>query len=312
VFGIPVSKNFRDALQTAEGKTVGSNEEADMPSLTKDQIASMFNGGLIVVQNLSNNAGVKLTAPAGSPLISICRRKAGSGTLASFNAFLLNSGCAKGVKAMVSGVDGNAAIPSVAAQVNEYGGTPQVIGCLNANHAANKYAVGMSGMESIPGSAYANTGLAAPFDNDTGNWGWVKIDGYAPTLLNIVQSKYGFVYEATYQYRAPGNAFGPTLTGDPLTLFNKVVSTNGSSAVIKELNNGFTQNTGGVTPWYTGLLGKPGTPTAPSAAPAGALTVGEVVANPVNTWTRAATGAPNSCQPPYIIRETGLDYTNGF
>jgi hypothetical protein len=264
------------------------------------------------VQSLSNNAGAKLTAPAGSPLISICRRKAGSGTLASFNAYFLNSGCAKGVKAMVSGVDGNAAIPSVTAQVNEYGATPQVIGCLNANNAANKYAIGMSGMESIVGSAYTSTGLAAPFDNDTGNWGWIKVDGYAPTLLNVVQSKYGVVYEATYQHRAAGNSFGAALTGDPKTLFDRVVATNGSAPVIKELNNGFTQNSGGTTPWYTGLLGKPGTPTAPSAAPVGTLTVAEVLANPVNTWTRAASGTPNSCQPPYIIRETGLDYSNGL
>jgi hypothetical protein len=307
IFGVPVSKNFRDALQAAQGKTVGSSEEADMPSLTKAQISSILDGGIITVNRLSSITGTQLSAPAGSPLFSICRRKAGSGTLASYNAYFLNTPCAKGVKTMTGGVDGNAAIPSVAAQVNEYGATPQVIGCLNANHAANKYAIGMSGMESIVGSAYASTGLAAPFDNDTGNWGWVKVQGYAPTLLNVAQGKYDLVYEATYQHRKAGNAFGAALTGDPKTLFDRVVATNGSAPVIKELNNGFTQNAGGTTPWYTGLLGKPGTPTAPSAAPAGPLTVAEVLANPVNTWTRAATGTPNSCQPPFLSRETGLD-----
>jgi ABC-type phosphate transport system substrate-binding protein len=317
IFGVPVSRNFYEALQAAQGKTVGSRDESQLPSLTKAQIASIFNGGLLPVIRLSDNNGVQLTAPSGSNNISICRRKAGSGTLAGFNAYFLNDPCAKGMKTMVSGLaapnDGDtliaAGVPaSVANRVNEYGGTPAVIGCLNANHQANKFAIGMATTEIVAGptgSAYTNTGLAAPFDTDTGNWGWVKVQGYAPSLLNVAQGKYDVVYEATYQHRAAGNPFGE-LTGNPKALFDRVVATNGSAVVIKELDSQFVQAPSGTT-WAAGLLGKPGTPTAPSAAPAGVLTEAEVLANPVNTWTRAASGTPNSCQPPYVTRETGLN-----
>lgn len=301
IFGVPVSKNFRDALQTAQGKTSGSDTEADMPSLTKGQIASMLNGGLIPLSRLSGVNGVQLAPPAGATTVQICRRKAGSGTLASYNAYFLGVGCTSGVAQMTVGIDGDAVIPAVNSRVQEYGGTGQVIGCLNAHHAANKYAIGMAGMENVPGSAYANTGRPAPFDNDTSNWRWIKIQGYAPTLLNTVQAKYDFAYEATWQHRAAGNPAGG-LTGDRKTFFDRIVATNGASTVIRELNVAFTQTFGD-----SGLLGKPGVPTAPSAAPAGPLTAAEVRANPVNTWTRAATGTPNSCQPPYILFETGLD-----
>jgi hypothetical protein len=311
IFGVPVSKNFRDALQTAQssnlgGACVGSDSEACMPSLTFGQISSIYSGAMVTVNRLSDDAGVVIPNPAGSSAFEVCRRKNGSGTLASYRAYFLNEGCAKGVKGMVAGSDGDlsyAALP--AGRIAEYGGTDRVIGCLNASHAVSKYAIGMASMENKPGSAYANTGRAAPFDNDTGNWGWVKINGYAPTLLNVAQSRYSFLYEATYQHRKAGNP-GGALTGDPKTFFDLIVATNASAAVIKELNNAFIESSGS-TLWYSGLIGRPTTPTAPSAAPAGKLTVAEVVANPVNTWTRAATGAPNSCNFPYISKETGLD-----
>lgn len=310
IFGLPVSKNFRDALQTAQGKTAGSDSEADMPSLNKAQIGSIFAGGIIPITRFSDISGNQLsTAGLGATTIQVCRRihtgTTLSGTAASAKAYWLNEGCAKGVQSMVTLTTANNSIPPVAAnRIHEYNSTPRVIGCLNSMHANNKYAVGMASLESVPGSAYTNTGDAAPFDTDTGNWRWVKVDGYAPTLLNVAQGKYDFVYEATWQHRASGNPAGE-LTGDPKTLFDKVVATNSAATVIKELDNAF------VEPWGTsGLIGRPssGTSTAPSNNTVlGVLTAAEVIANPINTWTRAAAGAPNSCNPPYITRETGLD-----
>lgn len=301
LFGLPVSRNFRDALQGAQNLTVGSDNEANMPSLTKAQIASIFNGGIVPVIRLASANGVTLAAPSGSASISVCRRKAGSGTLASFNAYFLNAGCANGVVPMVSGVDGDAALPSVASRVNEYGSTGRVFGCLNANHEANRYAIGVASMENVPGSAYSGAvnPAIAPFDSDTGNWRWIKIQGYAPTLLNTVGTKYDFLYEATWQHRSSSNPAG-TLTSQQKALFDRVVATHGSAPVIQELNLSFVQSFGA-----SGLLGRPGTSTAPSAAPAGPLTQAEVVANPVNSWTRNA----NSCQPARVVNpnQTGLD-----
>ncbi|HKR46163.1 MAG TPA: hypothetical protein VJU59_41980 [Paraburkholderia sp.] len=309
LFGVPVSKNFRDALQTAQAATltprgcvVGSDTEECMPSLTKAQIASIYNGGIVPIARLSSDSGSAISTPTGATTISVCRRKEGSGTLASYRAYFLNEGCVKTAQAVkgfvAANADGNAVLPSVAARVNEYSATPQVIGCLNANHGAGKYAIGMASMETKVGSAYLNTGLAAPFDDDTGNWAWIKIQGYAPTLLNAAQSRYDFLMELSYQGKG-------ALAGDPKTLFDKLISTNSTATVIKELNTQFTHSN-----YQSGFLGRPssGSSTLPTAAPAGALTAAEVTANPVNTWTRAANGTPNSCQPAFLSsRETGTD-----
>lgn len=311
MFGAVVSKNFRDALQTAQSNTlpggcVGSDTEACMPTLTKAQLSNIWSGGIAALSRLSDDAGVLIPTPTGSTSVSVCRRKSGSGTLASYQVYFLNDLCVKStkaVKAMVTGVDGNAAIPSVASRVNEYSSTPQVIGCLNANHAAGKYAIGMSSTESVPGSAYLNTGLAAPFDDDTGNWRYIKIDGYAPTLLNVAQTRYDFGFEVSFQTKS-GLADNAGASSYPLGLFNAATNAISSAAVIKEVNAAFVQTWG-----QSGFMGRPsaGSSTLPSAAPAGKLTAAEVVANPVNTWTRAASGTPNSCNPPFLSRETGID-----
>jgi hypothetical protein len=301
IFGVPVSNSFRDALQAAQGKTVGSTAEADMPSLTKAQLAAMMTGGIINMPNtLSDINGNKLVAPAGGATVTFCRRKTGSGTLASTKAYFTGEGCAANVKQMSGGVDGDLVAPTLSSRVMEYGGTTGVLGCLNAAHTANKWAIGMASTETKPGFAYTGDAI---WGTDAGNWSFVKIQGYAPTSLNVVGTKYDFVMEATYQYRAAGNTFGAALVAPQKNFADLIIATNGNPLVMKELNAQFVQPFG-----QAGLLGKPGTPTLPSALPAGILTQAEVTANPVNTWTRAALGAPNSCQPAAILtKETGLN-----
>lgn len=326
LFGVPVSLNFYRALQAAQGKAA-LDDEVNMPSLTEAQVTAIYTGGIAAVTLLSNTSGAKMTAPAGGGSFNICRRKNGSGTLASTQIKFTGEGCAADVKGMLTGINGDTNPPTIgtaASRITEYGGTTAVLGCLNASHTANRYAIGMASMETVPGAAYGFPNPDPVWGSDPGNWRYIKVAGYAPTLLNSVQSKYDFLYEATWNYRGANNGIDANkdgdlldvpplattppydipreLVGDQKSFFNVMVATNGSQAVIKELNTQFVQSFG-----QSGLLGKPGTPTAPSAAPVGVLTAAEVTANPINTWTRAALGSPNSCQMPYITRETGLD-----
>lgn len=303
LFGVPVSLNFYRALQTAQGKAL-DDTEANMPSLTMAQITAIWTGGIATPNlHLSDINGVKLANATGAAAFQLCRRKNGSGTLASARVFFTKEGCAASVKGMLSGADGDATAPAFpAGRIAEYGGTTGVLGCLNLSHSSGRYAIGMASMETKPGSAYTGDAF---WGTDAGNWRYIKIEGYAPTTLNVAQTKYDFMMEATYQYRAAGNTFGPTLTASQTAFFDKIVSTNSSAAVIKELNTQFVHLFG-----QSGLMGKPsaGAPTAPSAAPAGVLTQAEVTANPVNTWTRQTGAAPNSCNPASIIsKETGLN-----
>ncbi len=317
-FGVPVSKNFRDALQTAQSTKlgagcVGSDSEACMPNMTKAQIAAILSGATAAVNKFADDAGVVMANPAGGGGLGLCRRKSGSGTLAGTVAYFLNEGCVKtaqAVKTIVSGSDGDTvlaasttAAQAVANRVNMYSSTNTVMGCLNANHTAGKYAIGMASMEFKPGTAY--TGVTSPvseFTADTANWGWVKVGGYAPTLLNTAQARYDFAFELSYQTRAAG------LGANKATLFGLVKDTNLSALVLKELNASFAQSSGGNL-WSTGLLAKPGTPTDPTGGAAGALLASEVDANPIAEWARSvATGTPNSCQPATPSKQTGLNF----
>ncbi len=297
VFGVPVSLNFYRALQAAQGKAL-DDTEANMPSLTKAQITGIWTGGIPSPIFFSDITGTKLAAAS----FERCRRKNGSGTLASTRAYFTAEGCSiYPTKLMSPGNDGDATAPALpAGVVAEYGGTTGVLGCLNASNAGGKYGIGMASMETVPGSAYTSD---AVWGTDAGNWRYIKVSGYAPTLLNVAQSKYDFVMEASWNYRGGANTTsGGPLAGDAKTFFDKMVATNSTQLVIKELNTQFIHSFG-----QSGLMGKPGTPTAPSAAPAGVLTAAEVTANPISTWTRAVAGTPNSCNPISVTKETGLD-----
>lgn len=298
IFGVPVSRNLRDELQRAQGLPAGSDLEADMPTLTKGQLTSMFAGGITDWNQLSDQSGISLTDPAGLTLnppadtrVFIARRVGTSGTQATFNANFLNFPCATGVLPMVPGNDGGSCGTNT---VNEGSGTSNVLNCLTTHNTANRWAVGMASMENVPAAA--------------AGWRFVKINGQAPTLLNVAESRYDLYAEQTIQWR---NATAPSpLSGEPLALMQKVRTDLGDPVVVNSLNNAFIQNPG-VNEWYTGLMAlitNGWVPTDPAAAPVGPLTAAEVRANPVNTNTRSPSGTTNNCQVPVTFFPTGAIY----
>lgn len=286
VFGVPVTEALRNALQQAQGLTVGSENEANMPSLSKAQLASIYNGGITDWSQLVTGNGTDLPSAASVPpsdtQVYLCRRVSTSGTQASFETYMLGQRCISGVVGMQSGNDGGVV---GAGTVNEGSGTGNVISCLNTHDGANRWAVGLFSTENVETNAVAGV-------NDGNVWRFIKINGAAPSLLNTANGKYDFFMEQSIQWRnaASGNA----LSGLKLTLMQDVAANAGSPSIIRALNNGFhhTWGDGGVM----ALITNGHMPTMP--APGTPVAAADVAANPVLTSTKSPQGAPNNCQTP--------------
>jgi hypothetical protein len=185
-FGVPVTRNLRDALQKAQGLNEGSDALADMPSLTRSQITSLLAGKLGSWNSFESPAGVKLPALATVPPLNdrvhVCRRTVGSGTQAQANALFLNNPCAAPIPPAVDNTPlstttatGNfTVLPGAgAAAIHENTSSGNVNGCLNTLQANNQWGIGVQSLE-----------------NGSDSYRWVKIDGQAPTTQQVAANTY--------------------------------------------------------------------------------------------------------------------------
>lgn len=286
VWGIPVTEALRNALQEVQGLTVGAEDEANMPSMTYAQLSSIYNGGITDWSQIVSGNGTDLPSAVSNPpsdsQVFVCRRVPTSGTQASYEVHMLRERCVAGVASFVDGNDGGVVGTGT---VNEGSGTGNVISCLNTHDGANRWAVGIFSTENVESSV-------APGVNDGNVWRNIKMNGHAPTLLNVANGKWDFFTEQSIQWRnaASGNA----LSGLKLTLMQDVAVNAGSPSIIRALNNGFIHSWGDAG--VMALITNGHMPTMP--APGAALTANDVRLNPVLTSTRSPQGAPNNCQPP--------------
>lgn len=219
IFNTPISLNFRNALQCAQGLTVGSELEADMPSLPKSVVASVYNGGLanwntLQAKDASGNyttlsAAVASKVAAGqcpgyntavNPIpsdtrIRACRRVASSGTNAQFRVKFLNAVCSSEAQDQLADNTPNSTnstntnanwqnvnppIATAAAMIEASSGG-NMTSCISsfsdpAAPATQRWAIGLMSLEN-------NQNLAS-------NYRFIKIDGAAPTVANVLQNKY--------------------------------------------------------------------------------------------------------------------------
>ncbi len=275
VFGVPVTTNLYRALQIAEGFNPALDNEANMPSLSSAQINGLITGGLskwnqLVINGTPLTAYPGVTPPAmdvigsfSNPLVHYCRRVPGSGTQAQMNAIFANTPCAAGVKQPLR-APGN---PLSGPLVQENAGSGDMTVCLRDNNTANKWAIGIQGLEKSDAS-----------------FRFIKIDGVAPTIKNVADNKYKDWVETSMQWR---NAVNNGPSGDTLAILKTIASDASAPATINVLNQKFVHgfgvgaflalNTNGYTPSY------PFNPV-----------------NPVTTATHAPLGTPNTCNRPVV------------
>ncbi len=229
-FGPVVTLNLRNALQAAQGLTVGSNEVADMPSLTKTQYASLV-AGTIANWSEFKVGGVALTGFGTAPAdtrVRVCRRTEGSGTQAVSNQVFLNQPCAGTVSPRadntgLSQTAGTGNFLSLAGTLatdpaihwNESSGNVDT--CMAALQTGNVWGVGLQSLEKTHAS-----------------YRFVKVDGVAPLLENVAKGKYDVLGITSLQWIRAGQP--DALSGNALTLASKIRDDIGRDTELRTAN----------------------------------------------------------------------------
>jgi hypothetical protein len=326
VWGIAVSKNLRNALQTIQGlvpATVPHDDpsrdtEGAMPTLVRPQLAGMFAGALRSWNELYDAKGAPLPessllalypprdpeAAGASPgayrpdratgsTIYICRRIASSGTQAAFEVHYLRARCERNAPEFVKPDDGSG--------LTSGGSVNRLV---RVAHPAGRVFAGL-GTGDVRDCLDAHTqfnrwAVGIVSTESVGNNGnrkfrFVKVDGAAPTLLNAYLGRWPHVTEQSMQWR---RSFDAELDKGSEGRTLRFLATNlGAPHVLAALNSGF------VHPWGQGgylAPAKSGFPPPATPVSAEALRL-----NPVGSLTRSL-GDLNDCGEPLTVRPTGF------
>ena len=286
VFGVPVSKNLRDALQTQQGLTVNDETENGMPSLTSAQLASAYTQ----VGQTWNSIGVSFPGS-----IFVARRVDSSGTQKTFEALVAQTpngqgglkNCAVGTDAFVLPDSGNVSGTSTAGDpadtedlctsgstVVALSGGGNVRACLANHSTAGRGAIGILTTEDKPGSAL---------------WRFVKVDGIAPTQAQAANGRYRYYDESTLNTRTSGSfATSGALGYGPVVA--RLRSDFSNPAIIK-LINGSDQTFGAA-----GLMALRSKQPTPRPAP------DFTGASSVIPWSKLVSGTTlDNCQAPKAL-----------
>jgi hypothetical protein len=165
--------------------TVGF-DESKRPNITKAEYRALVKGDMTDLQFLAGT-----DAPVASPpsaLVQVARRVKGSGSQAMSNIFFLNNSCGN---LTTSAYTPAAAITSATYVVTEGNGSSNV---LNELQTKNNAVVGVLSLESPErGQFTLGSTTYKPF-------GLLKIDGISPSRANVVNGKYEFFAEETFQW----------------------------------------------------------------------------------------------------------------
>lgn len=285
VFAIPVTLTMYRGLQAAQG--LGSDDtQANMPSLSRAQVGAIFAGAIATTDGLLSPNGAALPS---FPLV-VAQRVSTSGSQSISEVFFLNKRC---TPSAVGFGDPDA---TYTADVNAYNGcrdadpsgpfraansgATQVQQCLRGADKAGKWGIGLLSTEIVPAVTDAN-----------GTIRHIKIDGSAPTLLNVALGKYLFVAEQSMQWQ---NSLTATSNAPLYNVVNYIRTNSANPDVLKSINTSFVQVYG-----QSGLIGVPdGATVFPPAAP---LTDANILATPVNTWSKSNVTSLANCSAPQIV-----------
>lgn len=309
-FNAPVNLRLRNALQAAQGLTVGSETEANMPSLPAGLIRALFTGAItnwdqVKVDNGSGTlvslrqhpAVIAAEAPAtptlpqvftAAPLVHVCRRVNGSGTQAQFNAIFLNWPCDQSV-ALPASEGGN---PLNGPVIRENSGSSDVGRCLDdfSNGTNNSGENIAFGPQAANRTAWA-IGVQST-EKNTGNtrdYRFIKVDGFAPTLKNVHAGNYFDFAEQSMQWRNDGSFNAAGNVADVTAILEFVAANATAPAAIQGLNLNFSHSWG-----QGGWLVVPNAANVPNPV--------LNLANPINTVSRQPLGqGPNTCQTPMAV-----------
>lgn len=326
VWGLPVTKNLRNALQAAQGLVRSSvphddptrDSEANMPSLTRPVVAGMFAGSVRTWDQLYDSQGESLSrsallapAPPANPdvagvspgayrpdsrtgnTIHVCRRIASSGTQAAYEVFYLRSRCVEGAPAFVTPNDGSdihsGGNPARLVRV------PKPAGSVFAGVGTGDVRECLDAHEQFNRWAVGILSTESAGNNGNREFRYIKVDGAAPTLLNAHRGRWQHVSEQSMQWL---KSYDPARNGSHEGKVLSFIATNlGLPRVLQALNTGFRHS------WGDGGYLAPASSGFP--APSMPISVEALRANPVAGITLAL-GGLNNCHEPLATGRIGL------
>lgn len=240
-------QNAQIASGTLPASCAGLDTEECMPGFTTAQITSIFAAGRFNDwTNLSYGTGNLVSANPGktpkNTAVHICSRTAGSGTLATFQTVFENAPCSvnEAIQAAVSttviplqssvlGVEAANATSKVYHAIESSGDVENCLASLDGYDVAKKAA----STTGIVGNGNFGAGTTQPLvlspATSEGDFRWavglfgatsntanalpyrfVKIDGYAPSLINTANGKYKFWSELSYVTPTPTTKLSST------------------------------------------------------------------------------------------------------
>jgi hypothetical protein len=270
-FGIPVTLNLRNALQDAQGLTVGSENPEDMPTMSRGQIASIMTGRvpnwtrfLVGGQPLTNFGN-----PPSSTTAHVCRRVPGSGSQATINAQCMAGAL---VATRAPGLPGGVV-------VQENSGSGDVSNCLQAKDDANLWAVGLQSTENNPTRSF--------------DYRYIRVDGVLPTIDNIANGTYSLWGLSTMQWRTSPEHFNDTNSAaDILVILQRFAIDVASPTELAASNASFVHSWG-----QGGLVALADNGFAVDNDADGLFDTSW----PVSAYTRKPSGVVNNCIGPYIF-----------
>src|SRR5882672_2570870 len=326
VWGLPVTKNLRNALQAAQGLVrnivphddPSRDTEAVMPSLSRAQVAGLFAGTVKTWDQLYDSTGRGRTrstflapGPPANPdasgatpgayrpdrklggTVYVCRRIETSGTQASYDVHYLRHRCVKDSPPFLA--------PNDSSDLKNGGDVNKLVRI--ANPAGNVYAGTGTGdvrdcldaHEQFNRWAIGILGTENIGNNGNREFRYLKVDGVAPTLLNARNGRWTHVSEQSMQWRRSFDSQLDKTNEGKVLVF---VATNmGVPRVIRALNSGF------VHPWGQGGYLAPWTVASDALKPP--ITAESLRDNPIAAMTRSLHGL-NNCNEPLVVGTSAL------
>lgn len=232
-FALGVSKSLYEALQSAQGLTVGAVNAANQPTIGKAQVVSIINN---VDFNDAKNLGPSFLVPGTAKTnLTYCRRPNTSGTQMSAELYFLNNPTASGKLAGADASHEPQVFDSVTAANNTVvvdngtgntltvlvnNGTGNVKDCLNnVTTPAGDFAIGILSAENNPVAT-----------NSLDTYRLVKINGASTTDGSATDQQTANATKGLYDF-----------------VFESVVFNPSNNAVLKAINSGVkTTNTPGL------------------------------------------------------------------
>ena len=231
IFGVPVTKNIRDALQAQQGLVVNSETEANMPSLSSAQLTSAY------TQVGQTWAALGVTSGLAIDTVFVAKRVNSSGTQKTFEALVARTSngepfksCSTAVEPFVpsdsglettSGGDSDTVCASATPPTVFAGsGGGNVRNCLINHNTAGRGAIGILTTED-----------KAP----ASGWRFVKVDGVTPNQAQTAAGRYRHYVESALNTRTAG-AFATSAALGYTAFVNRLKADFSNPAIIKVIN----------------------------------------------------------------------------